>query len=308
MEGFLSVLKPPGITSHEAVEYLRRLCGVRKVGHAGTLDPMACGVLPMAIGRATRLLEFLAGQSKSYRAEMLLGVTTTTQDLEGEVLSRQEVPPLRQELVREVLAQFLGGYRQVPPMYSALHYRGRRLYELARAGREVTRPARPVTIERLELLRLTPDGPYWRLLLDVRCGAGTYVRTLCADIGKRLGYGGCLAFLVRTGFGPFSLTASHTPEELRRAAEEGRLGAMVLPLDYPLSALPRAMVREAALPRVRHGQPVPETAVVWEAGNPPPGAGPVRLYEPQGRLVAIALYTKDAQLVMRKVFGQEEDD
>lgn len=306
MRGFLSVLKPPGMTSHDAVQELRRLTGVRKVGHGGTLDPGAAGVLPVALGKATRLLEFLDGQPKSYRAEMLLGLTTSTQDLEGEVLSCREVPGLAPEQVEEVLRSFLGRYNQVPPMYSAVHYRGRRLYELARAGVEVERQPRTVEIYRLELLRHWPDGPYWHLLLDVTCSGGTYVRTLCADIGEKLGYGGCLAFLVRTAVGPFTLATSHTLEELALAGRERILEELLLPLDFPLAHLPRAEVKPQVVSRILNGNPIPGTAVNWQ-GKVPESGQAVRLYAPDGAFLAVGCLENPSVLVIRKVLGREED-
>lgn len=204
MRGFLNVNKPAGITSHSVVAHIRRLSGRGvKVGHAGTLDPAATGVLPVALGTATRLIEYLAGASKGYRAEICLGVTTTTDDAEGEPLEKRPVPPLEREAVETALAPFRGTILQIPPMYAAVHHGGKRLYELARAGQTVERTPRPVTIDRLELRQLSTSPPH--LVLDIVCGKGTYIRSLARDIGETLGCGGHLQNLVRTFVGPFFL-------------------------------------------------------------------------------------------------------
>lgn len=295
------------MTSHDAVQALRRLTGVRRLGHGGTLDPAAAGVLPLAFGRATRLLEFLGDQPKSYRAEMLLGLSTTTQDLEGQIVARQQVAPLDPDQVEAVLASFRGRYEQVPPMYSALRHRGQRLYELARAGKEVARQPRPVTIYRLKLVRSWPDGPYWRLLLDVTCSSGTYVRTLCADIGERLGYGACLAFLVRTAVGRFTLDASPTLEELFGAGRERVLRDFLLPLEFALAHLPRAEVQPQAVRKVLNGNPIASSAVDWPDGQPEVGQA-VRLYAPSGAFLAVGYLVNPAVLAIRKVLGREEEE
>ncbi|MGB9886349.1 MAG: tRNA pseudouridine(55) synthase TruB [Moorellales bacterium] len=288
MHGFLSVLKPPGMTSHDLVQEVRRLTGQQRVGHGGTLDPDAAGVLVLGLGQATRLLEFVKEATKSYRCEMLLGLTTSTEDLSGEVLDRREVTRLSAIQVEAALADFRGEYQQIPPMHSALHYRGRRLYDWARAGIEVERKPRRVRIHDLRLLRLYRSEGYWRLLLDITCSAGTYVRTLCADIGRRLGYGGCLGVLVRTRVGQFRLSTSVTREELAEAGPAGIRQRLLLPPDCALSSLPKGSLLPEAVRRVQNGNPIGLGVVRWETPSPPAEGQTVRLYDPDGRLVAIA--------------------
>ncbi|MCR4418942.1 MAG: tRNA pseudouridine(55) synthase TruB [Clostridia bacterium] len=305
MDGFLCVLKPPGMTSHDLVAEVRRLTGQRRVGHAGTLDPDAAGVLPMGLGKATRLLEFARDEPKAYRCQMILGLTTTTQDLSGAVLERRPVGDLTPGQVREVLREFEGEYRQLPPMFSARHHRGRRLYEWAREGIEVERRPHPVYIYGIRLLDLRREQGRWGVLLDVSCSSGTYIRTLCADIGTRLGCGGCLAFLIRTRVGPFRLEASLTREELADAGREGINRTFLLPPDFVLQSLPQARVPPAVLRPVLNGNPVPVTTVEWAGKGVAEEGRPVRLYAPDGRLVAVGR-VEGSRINMLKVLGWEE--
>ncbi len=200
MHGFLNIDKPAGMTSHDVVARIRRAAQQKRVGHAGTLDPAATGVLVVALGNATRLIEYVQdATSKRYLATVRLGVTTTTDDAEGEVLATAAVPPLDQAALERALTSLRGEIMQVPPMYSALHHQGRRLHELARAGIVVERAARPVTIERLELL----DWSAPLLTLDIMCSKGTYIRSLARDLGDSLGCGAHLQALRRTMVGTF---------------------------------------------------------------------------------------------------------
>ncbi len=200
MHGFLNIDKPAGMTSHDVVAHIRRAAQQKRVGHAGTLDPAATGVLVVALGNATRLIEYVQDStSKRYLATVYLGATTTTDDAEGEVLATAAVPPLGRAAIEQTLEPFRGEILQVPPMYSALHHQGRRLHELARAGIVVERAARPVTIERLELL----DWSSPLLTLDIMCSKGTYIRSLARDLGESLGCGAHLQALRRTAVGAF---------------------------------------------------------------------------------------------------------
>ncbi|MFW5942793.1 MAG: tRNA pseudouridine(55) synthase TruB, partial [Chloroflexota bacterium] len=199
MEGLLNVDKPLHLTSHDVVARVRRLCDTRRVGHAGTLDPLASGVLVLAVGRATRLLEYVVGQPKEYQARVRLGQETNTYDGEGEITAQRPVPVTRAD-VEQALQQFRGDIAQIPPMYSALKKGGKRLYELARQGKEVEREARRVTIYDLEIL--TWDRPV--LTVRVRCSTGTYIRSLAHDLGQALGTGAYLSGLRRTAIGAFS--------------------------------------------------------------------------------------------------------
>ncbi len=252
--GVLNVLKPPGMTSHDVVDEVRRLFGLRRVGHAGTLDPGAAGVLPLCLGRATRISEYLLGSDKEYRALLVLGASTDTQDAQGTVLAEGDASAVTAEALEEVLDQFRGTIRQVPPMVSAARHLGQRLYELAREGVDVERPSRAVTVYRLELVRFWP-GRRARAVLDLTCSKGTYVRTLCHDIGAALGVGGYLHFLVRTRHGPFSQATAVTLEELTAAMQEGAAARHLLPPAGALDFLPAVELRPEEAERVRNGMP-----------------------------------------------------
>ena len=198
MNGIIVIDKEPGFTSHDVVAKMRGICGQRKIGHTGTLDPMATGVLPVCLGSATKLCDMLADRDKEYVAELLLGVETDTQDVTGQVLARCPVE-VQESQVRSAAASFVGEYRQVPPMYSALKVNGKKLCDLARAGKEVERKARPVQIYELEILECSLPVVRMRVV----CSKGTYIRTLCADMGERLACGGTMQSLRRTRVGMF---------------------------------------------------------------------------------------------------------
>lgn len=230
--GILLIDKPEGVTSHDMVGLTRRLFSTRKVGHAGTLDPMATGVLIVLIGQATKLSELLLEKEKTYEATLRLGITTDTQDVTGEVLSESVERPSEAAL-RSVCADFTGDLMQVPPMYSALKQNGQKLYDLARRGIEVERAARPVTIHALDLLSYDGNDAELR----VTCSKGTYIRTLCHDIGASLGCGGTMATLRRTVCGPFTLAQAITPDKLSAMTYDERI-ANLLPVEDALSAHP----------------------------------------------------------------------
>lgn len=265
-EGFINVLKPPGMTSHDVVAWVRRLLGVRRVGHAGTLDPPAAGVLVVALGRATRLVGFLPGV-KTYRGEITFGVSTTTLDAEGEVVRR--VPcRLTQADLERVLPKFRGDIEQIPPMVSAVHYRGRRLYELARTGLNVDRPPRRVHIARLKVLAFTPHPEHPRALIECECSAGTYIRVLAADIGRALGTEAYLSFLLRTASGPFAIGSSLTLEELEGAVRFGDSRNWLCLPEAGLGHLPVLVLERRESQLFRHGN-----AVKLPAGREPAAGG-----------------------------------
>ena len=219
MDGFINLNKPATWTSHDCVARVRRLLNTRKVGHSGTLDPLATGVLPIAVGRATRLLQYLSA-SKSYRAVIRFGVTTTTDDLEGEVLTHRSVTHLQLSDIEAVLPQFVGTLSQTPPMYSAIQVQGKRLYDLARQGKTVDVPTRQITVHQLTLVDWCSDKQPKQqpeLTLDVDCGPGTYIRSLARDLGEALGTGATLAQLTRTHSNGFGLSDSMTLEALAQA-------------------------------------------------------------------------------------------
>ena len=225
--GILPVEKGRGVTSFQVVAHLRRILRAPKIGHGGTLDPEATGVLPILIGEATKLTPYLTDLDKEYLATVRLGLTTDTQDVTGTVLERRPVPDLERAVVDAALGRFVGAISQVPPMYSALRRGGRRLYELAREGVTVEREARQVRVYAIALVDLAlPD-----LVIRVRCGKGTYIRTLAADLGEVLGCGGTLASLVRTRVGPYALADAVSWDEVRAARPGPVLWERVLPWD-----------------------------------------------------------------------------
>lgn len=230
MDGFLNLNKPPGITSHDGVGQLRRWLGTKKVGHGGTLDPLAQGVLPLAVGRATRLLPYLI-DDKAYRAVVRFGLTTTTDDLEGEILNKRDAHGLTLADVEAILPEFVGVIAQVPPAYSAIQVQGKRLYDLARRGQVVQPPSRTVTIHHLRVETWQP-GDWPELTLAVDCGPGTYIRSLARDLGERLGTGATLAYLQRTRSGGFDLDHSLTLDEVK-----ARIDVDTLTLVSPEAAL-----------------------------------------------------------------------
>lgn len=225
-DGIINVYKEKGFTSHDVVAKMRGILRQKKIGHTGTLDPAAEGVLPVCVGKGTRLCDMLTDKDKTYRAVMLLGTETDTQDTTGQVLSVGETEGLTEESVREAILSFVGDYDQTPPMYSALKVNGRKLYELAREGIEVERKARPVKI--LEIAIESVNLP--EVTMSVTCSKGTYIRTLCHDIGQMLGCGGCMKELTRTRVGRFALKDSLTLADLERLGEEDRIGDAVLPV------------------------------------------------------------------------------
>lgn len=231
--GILIVNKHAGVTSHDIVGRVRRLYGTRRVGHTGTLDPMASGVLVVLVGRAAKAAEYLVAESKGYRACLRLGLTTDTEDITGTVLSRAESLPTDAEVL-SACERFVGELLQVPPMYSALKQGGQKLCDLARKGIVVERPARPITVYRLNCEKGAYDGDYH---LDVECSSGTYIRTLCADIGASLGCGGVMAALERTRTGSFFLAESVTVAELEEMSEDERLNRLI-PTERLFDALP----------------------------------------------------------------------
>ena len=214
--GIISIDKPQGWTSQDVTARLRRVFNTRRIGHGGTLDPMATGVLPVFVGRATRGVEFFEHASKTYEATLRLGLTTDTEDITGKVLTESEARISEEEILR-VLPQFRGEILQIPPMYSALKVNGQKLYDLARKGREVERQPRPITIHRLELVEFSGN----EARITVECSKGTYIRTLCKDIGQALGCGGCMAALRRVQAGEYTITDSIPLEQLLAESERG---------------------------------------------------------------------------------------
>ena len=249
MTGFICINKPQGITSFITANRVRRITGVKKAGHTGTLDPMATGVLPVMLGGATKFADFIPSGGKAYTADILLGVTTDTYDVTGEVLSRKEVTVSEDEFAA-ALGAFVGEIQQVPPMYSAISQNGVRLYQLARKGIEVEREKRTVTIYSAEILEKKADNLY---TVSFSCSAGTYIRSLAFDIGEKLGCGACLQRLERTYSNGFSIEDSVTLEEAVELAQQGKLGEKILSVEKVMEVYPPLTVSEAQAKRFRNG-------------------------------------------------------
>lgn len=270
--GILIINKPPDWTSMDVCAKLRGVFHEKRVGHAGTLDPMATGVLPVFVGRATRAVQFAETGEKEYVAALRLGLVTNTQDIWGETVTESPAAPTRWE-VEAVLPRFRGELQQIPPMYSAVKINGKKLYELARKGVEVERKPRSVVIHALELLEgLTPEGDF---RLRIRCSRGTYIRTLCHDIGQALGCGGCMAALERTEACGFSLSEALTLEDVVNAAEPLSL---LRPADHLFRAHPALTVNVQGAERLRHGGTL---------SYPNVSPGLYRVYSPSGEFLAL---------------------
>ncbi|WP_138303190.1 MULTISPECIES: tRNA pseudouridine(55) synthase TruB [Eubacteriales] len=278
LDGIFNVYKEKGYTSHDVVARLRGIAGQKKVGHTGTLDPDAEGVLPVCLGKATKVCDVLTDKSKTYQAVLLLGRRTDTQDISGACLEERDTSGLAKETVRRAVESFLGDYMQTPPMYSALKVDGKKLYELAREGKTVERKARKVQIHRIEIRKM--DLP--RVWIEVECSKGTYIRTLCDDIGELLGVGGCMEELLRTRVGHFRIEDSVRLSELERYREEGTFEEHLIPVDSVFADCPRLDVPERLEPLLYNGNPLrlPE----GEDGQL------VRVYDSRGRFIALYRY------------------
>ena len=246
--GVINVYKEAGFTSHDVVARLRGICKQKKIGHTGTLDPDAVGVLPVCLGNATRLCDMLTDRTKEYVASFRLGIVTDTQDLSGKVLE-SHTPDRDPQSVRQAVSSFVGDQLQIPPMYSALKVNGKKLYELARKGQSVERAPRKITVSSIEIIG-REGGDY---LLKITCSKGTYVRTLCNDIGASLGCGACMSSLRRISAGAFSVESAHSIDEVENAANEGQLVDIMLPVDTLFSALPELKVPESTANRLKTG-------------------------------------------------------
>ncbi len=278
------IAKPTGPTSHDVVGLVRRLAATRRVGHGGTLDPFASGILPLFLGRATRLAEYHLGQDKTYRATVCFGAGSTTDDLEGE-LSPSDGPPPTRPVVEEALRNFRGPIVQRPPAFSARKVGGRRAYVLARRGQAPELEPREVTIHRLELVEWDASDPARPIaVLELTCSAGTYVRAIARDLGAAVGGAAYLGALTRTASGAFRLDAAHALETIRAAAADAGpagIGGLLLPVDAGLDELPVVVVDDVTAIAVAHGQFV-------RADTPEHAPGPVRIRATDGSLVAIA--------------------
>lgn len=306
MNGILNVLKPPGMTSFDVVAHLRGLLGIRKIGHAGTLDPLAVGVLPVCAGRATRAIEFLMEKDKHYRAELTLGIVTDTQDSSGKVIS-SVMPERSDEEIEDAVNSFTGKYLQIPPMYSALRVDGKRLYKLARDGIEIERQHREVEIYSVQVLAIDrKDGI--KVLFDVHCSKGTYIRTLCADIGECLGCGGHMSFLLRKRAGYFDISAAYTLEELAQRKKDGTIQTALLGVDMVFGSIPGYTLDEYSDKKFRNGMHIPVSgALVTDDSNKDSSKDGtlIRVYGSKGEFIALGAVKKGEDgtyLKVRKFF------
>ncbi|MCI2105924.1 MAG: tRNA pseudouridine(55) synthase TruB [Intestinimonas sp.] len=286
--GIIVIDKPADWTSHDVVAKLRGIFHEKRVGHAGTLDPMATGVLPVFVGRATRAVEFAAEAGKEYVAGLRLGVVTDTQDVTGTILSHAPVSVTDGQM-RDTIEKFKGEIQQIPPMYSAVKIKGKKLYELARKGREVERAPRAVTIYELELLERVGQTDF---MLRVACSKGTYIRTLCYDIGRMLGCGGTMYTLRRTRAAGFCLNQAMTLEQVQQAADEGRAESLLLPVDAYFARYPSLTVGEGEVRSIRNG-----AAFVWAGQD-----GTYRVYGPDGTFLMLGRLVCGEMITIKSFF------
>ncbi len=276
MDGILIIRKEKGYTSHDVVAKLRGILHMKRIGHTGTLDPDAEGVLPVALGKATKLVEMLTEKEKTYEAVLHLGIETDTQDITGAVRRCCDVSVTEDE-TEQVILSFLGDQMQIPPMYSALKVGGKKLYELAREGREIQREARPVHFSDIEILEMNLPLVRFR----VTCSKGTYIRTLCHDIGEKLGCGGCMEALLRTRSGRFGIEKSVTLGEVQKAAEDGRISNLVIGIEEILSDYPRICSFPEGDRLLLNGNPLHEELI--KGGD----RGQVRMCTSEGDFIGI---------------------
>lgn len=286
-EGIWVMNKPSGPTSNRVLQRLKKAAGSVKMGYLGTLDPLASGVLPICVGWATKLIPFIPDAPKGYRAEMILGLTTDTQDITGKVLTRSDLPAPERKALEEVCQAFCGSRPQTPPVYSALKHRGQPLYRWARQGQPVVKPPRTVTIAALRITALRENT----VSLTVVCSPGTYIRTLCADMGERLGCGATMSALERFQSGPFTLEKALSPEVLEGVFGRGGTGACPVPLTEVLGMLPQVRLPESWRKKIREGRRVP--AGDFQGDGLPRRKGPVCIQSETRELWAIYQEAED---------------
>ena len=293
MDGIINIYKEADYTSHDVIARMRGILKTRKLGHTGTLDPDAVGVLPVCIGRATKACDMLTDRSKVYEAVLRLGVTTDTEDMSGQVLTENPVD-VTEEQVREAVAHFVGDYEQIPPMYSAIKVEGRKLYELAREGKVIERKPRPVTIFELDIIKIELPLVYLR----VSCSKGTYIRSLCRDIGDRLGCGGCMEHLTRTRVGEFVIENAITLSQLEDLMREERVEEYIKPVDRLFLEYPKVKVgnkSEHAL--LTNGNPLAARKLKIDDKYRVDGQW-LRLYDLDDRFVALYKYETEKRRIM----------
>ena len=298
IHGIINVYKEKGFTSHDVVAKLRGIVGQKKIGHTGTLDPDATGVLPVCLGKATKLCDLLTDKNKTYEAVLLLGKTTDTQDITGEVLEEKSTEALTEEKVREAIEGFIGDYEQIPPMYSALKVNGKKLYELAREGKVIERKARPVKILDIQILEI--DLP--KVRMEVSCSKGTYIRTLCHDIGEKLGCGGCMESLIRTRVSTFRIEDAKTLDEIETLKQEGKLAELLIPIDAMFPFYPKITVKDDWKAFAKNGNPLDLKMLKEACGQDEETQ--VRLYDESGKFIAIYQWKEKKYHIVKMFFNE----
>ncbi|WP_028243653.1 tRNA pseudouridine(55) synthase TruB [Pseudobutyrivibrio ruminis] len=296
--GIINVYKEAGYTSFDVVARLRGILKIKKIGHTGTLDPDATGVLPVCVGKATKLCDMLTDKDKVYECVMMLGVETDTYDLSGRVLSRNSVTASEEEIVNAINS-FVGDIMQVPPMYSALKINGKKLYELAREGKEVERKPRPVTIFSIDILNISlPE-----VSIRIHCSKGTYIRSLCHDVGEVLGCGCAMKSLVRTRVSMFDIADARTLDEIERIVKAGNLDGIMLKVDQAFEGMETVFVipTEDAIKHAVNGVPIPATDVFAESISGFEDGKRYRIYLPDNRFIGVYSYN-DNLFTLEKMF------
>ena len=293
INGVINVYKEPGYTSHDVVARLRGILKQKKIGHMGTLDPNAVGVLPVCLGKATKLCDILSEKDKTYNATLLLGTETNTQDTTGKIINKasdEKIEKLNEEKVFEVIKSFIGDYEQIPPMFSAIKIKGQKLYDLARRGEVIERPARyckilDITVTKIELPRVN---------MHVTCSKGTYVRTLCHDIGKALGVGGCMEKLVRTKVERFDVKKSISLEQIEKFRDDGTLNQYIIPVDEMLDMYSKCIVAENAEKLVYNGNIFTTRNTLLKMNNE--DGQTVRVYTHNGKFIGLYMFYSEKQI------------
>lgn len=299
--GIINVYKEAGYTSFDVVARLRGILKIKKIGHTGTLDPDATGVLPVCVGKATKLCDMLTDKDKVYECVMQLGVETDTYDMGGRILERKSVTSTEAE-VEEAIQSFVGDILQVPPMYSALKVNGKKLYELARAGKEVERKARPVSIFSIDILEMNLP----QVTIRVHCGKGTYIRSLCHDVGEKLGCGCAMKSLIRTRVSMFDISDARTIDEIERIVKAGNIDGIMLPIDQVFEGMGTVFVvpTEDAIKHAINGAPIPDSLVFAEAISSFEEDSKYRVYLPDNRFLGVYIY-KDSTFTLEKFFLEQ---
>ena len=289
LNGVINVYKEKGYTSHDVVAIVRKTLNIKKVGHTGMLDPDAEGVLPVCIGQATKLADYIMAERKSYTAEITFGAETTTQDASGDIIKEYEYT-FDENRLREVIDTFKGEQTQVPPMYSAIKINGKKLYEIAREGKEIERKARKITVYDIRIAEINPPN---KAIIEIDCSKGTYIRSLCSDIGNKLGWGAFMSSLTRTASGKFKLNEAVKLDELKNAAERGEAEKFIIPPDDVLSGYKRVTVSEKADKYLYNGGKIYGGYLKYD--KKPSDNEIVLGYDATGRLVGIYLYKFDEE-------------